>query len=314
MAKAWIRDLQVHLTSKTLKKKLTFVSNANRDSSKVDFDITVTGTKYMSFVKDSFVVEIKNLGYETVLQIINGRYYDIEILAGYIEKGAESIFKGGVIYASYRPEDPTTNSVILVCGNKLVATYGQNKMNMSIKKDTNMYSAIKFLCKRAGMPTTNIDEALKLRNFTQVTNATDTIGNSLQDIADTYSLIGNGDGTDNANMTIIDAARKNNRVIKLDKDNFVLTSGYPKVSSDGISFSTLPLFNFRPLDVVILDKSIIDKSVGSYDATQINAIDIQLDPDNKYLITQIDYSLSNRNTSYSVTIQAKARSLFRRFI
>ena len=212
---------------------------------------------------------------------------------------------------SYQQDDPTTNTIIILAGSKFVAQYGQSKMNMSLNSGINMYSAIKFLCKRAGIKDANVDEDLKYRTLQEVLNAQDSICNSLQDFANQNSFIGNTEGTDNNVVTILDPAKANSRVIKLDKSNLVLVSGYPKLNSDGLTLSTLPIFNFMPLDVIQLDASLIDISVDSYQPSDFNKT-MFLDKDNKYLILQIDYDLSNRSSSYKLTITAKARSLFLR--
>ena len=305
--KAWIRDLQVKLTSASLHKTMTF--GAEHLEGKQDFDISIEGSKYMSYLKDKFTIRIKNLTYGEVLQLVNGKYYSIEILAGYKSQGAQSIFKGSVIYMSNQQDDPTTNTVIILAGSKLVAQYGQSKMNMSINSGINMYSALKFLCKRAGIKNANVDEDLKYRTLHDVLNAQDSIGNSLQDFADQNAFIGNSEGTDNNVLTILDPAKANSRVIKLDESNLVLVSGYPKLNSDGLTISTLPIFNFMPLDVIQLDASLIDISVDSYQPSDFNKT-MYIDKDNKYIITQIDYVLCNRSTEYRLTITAKARSLY----
>ena len=305
--KAWIRDLQVKLTSASLHKTMTF--GAEHLKGKQDFDISVEGSKYMSYLKDKFTIRIKNLTYGEVLQLVNGKYYSIEILAGYKSQGAQSIFKGSVIYMSNQQDDPTTNTVIILAGSKLVAQYGQSKMNMSINSGINMYSAIKFLCKRAGIKNANVNEDFKYRILQESVSAQDNIENSLQNFADQNGFVGNSEGTDNNVLTILDPKKNNSRVIKLDETNIVLVSGYPKLSSDGLTLSTLPVFNFKPLDIIQLDASLIDMSVDSYQPSDFNKA-IFLDKDNKYIILQIDYDLANRDRQYRLSITAKARSLY----
>lgn len=305
--KAWIRDLQVKLTSTSLHKTMIF--GAEHLEGKQDFDIEVKGSKYMSYLKDQFTIRIKNLTYGEVLQLENGKFYNIEILAGYRTRGAQSIFKGSVIYMSYQQDDPTTNTIIILAGSKLIAQYGQSKMNLSLNSGINMYSAIKFLCKRAGIANANINEDFKYRILQDSVNAQDNIGIALQDFADQNGFIGASEGVDNNVLTLLDPKKNNNRVIKLDESNLVLVSGYPKLNSDGLTLSTLPIFNFMPLDVIQLDASLIDISVDSYQPSDFNKT-MFLDKDNKYIILQIDYNLTNRSQSYQLNITAKARSLY----
>lgn len=299
--KAWIRDLQVKLTSSSLHKTITFK----------DFDISIVGSKYMSCIKDKFTIKIKNLTYSEILQLINGKYYTIEILCGYKSIGAQSIFKGSVIYMSYQQDDPTTNTIIILAGSKLVAQYGQSKMNMSLNSGINMYSAIKFLCKRAGIRNANVNEKLKYRILKESISTQEAIGNSIQSFANIMEFATNSEGTNNNDVTILDPSNSSNRVIKIDSSNLILVSGYPKLSSDGLTLSTLPIFNFVPLDVIQLDNSLIDLSVESNDSSNFNK-SMFLDKDGKYMIIQIDYDLANRSSEYRLTITAKARSLYLR--
>ena len=305
--KAWIRDLRVKLTSASLHQSMTF--GEEHLKGKQDFDIEVKGSKYMSFLKDQFTVRIKNLTYGEILQLINGKFYDIEIFAGYKTYGAQSIFKGSVIYMSYQQDDPTTSTIIILAGSKLVVKYGQSRMNLTLNSGINMYSAIKFLCKRAGIKNANVNEDFKYRILQESVSAQDNIENSLQNFADQNGFVGNSEGTDNNVLTILDPKKNNSRVIKLDETNIVLVSGYPKLSSDGLTLSTLPVFNFKPLDIIQLDASLIDMSVDSYQPSDFNKA-IFLDKDNKYIILQIDYDLANRDRQYRLSITAKARSLY----
>lgn len=305
--KAWMRDLQVILTSTSMKKSIAFGQEWKKG--KDDVDINVKGTKYLSANKDSFTIRISNLTYTELTQLILGKYYDIEIKAGYRNRGAQTIFKGSVIYMSYEKKDVTTNTVIILAGNKMVAKFGQRKMNLSLNSGINMYSALKFICKYSGMPSSKIDEDFKNRVIQEIVINQKSVGNFLENFSASNNFIVSGDSTYGNDTTIISPYRTNNRVIQLDSDKITLISGYPKLNLDGLNLTILPTFNFMPMDVIVLDNSIIDISVTENNPSNFNNA-MFFDQDGKYLIIQLDYDLSNRENSYYVHILAKARSLY----
>ena len=284
--KAWMRDLQVILTSDTMKSSIAFGQEWKKG--KDDISIEVKGTKYLSAMKDSFTIRITNLTYSELVQLIVGKYYGIEIKAGYRSRGSQTIFKGAVIYMSYEKQDVTTNTVIILAGSKMVASYGQSRMNLSLNSGINMYSALKFICKRAGITNANIDEDLKNRVIRDTASSQGTVGSWLESFSAVNNFIVDSDSSYGNDATIISPYRTNNRVIKLDSDKITLVSGYPKLNSDGLSLTILPTFNFMPMDVIVIDNSIIDISVDSNSSKQFNN-SMYLDEDGKYLITQIIY-------------------------
>ena len=311
MIKAWMRDLQVVFTSNLTKSKLIFGDKWLKGED--DVDIEIVGTKYLSCNKDNFTIRISNLTYKEIIQLIKYQYYDIEIKAGYrldnYTSGAKTIFKGSVIFITNELTDNKTHTAIILAGSKMMATYGQKRMNLSLKSGINMYSAINFICKRAGITNPNIDEDLKNRLLRETTSTNMTINNFFEVFNNTNGLIANADSSYKNTFSIINPYRTNNRVIKLDNNKIVLVAGYPKLTSDGLTMTILPTFNFMPMDVIVIDNSIIDISVSSNTPSNFNN-SMFLDEDGKYLITQIDYNLQNRSSSYSIRITAKARSLY----
>lgn len=305
--KAWMRDLQVSFSSSLMKKQLVFGTQWKQG--KDDLAISIEGTKYLSSLKDSFTIRISNLTYGELIQLIKGQYYDIEIKAGYRSRGAETIFKGAVIYMSYEKKSPTTNTVIVLAGSKLVAKYGQSRMNLGLKSGINMYAALKFICKRAGVSNANIDQSLKNRTINDVASVQGTAASWIDNFCSSNNFIASSDSSYSNDATIINPYKTNNRVIKLDSEKVTLVSGYPKLNSDGLSMTILPTFNFMPADVIVIDNSIIDISVNSASGKEFNKAAF-LDEDGKYVITQLEYDLNNRDDSFNVNILAKARSLF----
>lgn len=303
--KAWMRDLQVILSSSSLKNSVSFGKEWQKG--KEDIAIDIDGTKYMSSMKDSFTVRLSNLSYAEVVRLIMGQYYDIEIKAGYRSRGAETIFKGAVIYMSYEKQSATDNTLIILAGSKLVAKYGQSRMNLSLKSGINMQAALKFICKRAGIQNSNVDKSLKERVIRTAFSSQSTINETIDVFASSNSFIINSDSSYGNDITVINPYKSNSRVIELNSDKIVLVNGYPKLNSDGLSMTLLPTFNFMPIDTIVIDNSIIDISTES--TSNLNN-SMFLDADGKYMITQLSYKLQNREESFYVNLIAKSRSLF----
>lgn len=303
--KAWLRELKVELISASLKKK--FVFGDNWRSGKDDMAITVTGSKYLSSAKDQFTVKISNLTYNEICQLIAGQYYYIKIYAGYRSSSENMLFNGYVIYISNQLNSDRTSTAIILCGSKLRAKYGQSRMNLNINSGINMAAAIKFIMKRAGVTNANIDEDLANRIVKQNMTVKSTSTNWLETFAATNDMIVNTDSTYSNDVTVIYPYRTNNRVITLTEKNCVIIGDYPQLSSDGLTMTVLPTFNFMPSDVIVVDNSIID--ISTENAKKLTNANF-LDENGKYLITQLDYNLQNRGTSFSVSITARARSLY----
>lgn len=308
MLKAWMRDLQIIFSSNLLKQSIVFGSNwKNKED---DFDIKVTGTKYLSSLKDSFTIQISNLTYSEIIKLNMGKYYQVEIKAGYRTTGAQTIFKGEVIYMSNKYNSDKSTTLIVLCGSKLVAKYGQSRLNLSLKSGLNMYSALNFICKRAGITNSNIDEDFKNKIIRETTSVQNSVGSFLDVFTKSNSFVVNSDSSiEGADVNILDPYRSNNRVINLDSSKISLTGGYPTLNADGLSMTLLPTFNFMPMDVIVIDNSIIDLSVSSNNPSNFNN-SMFLDEDGKYMITEISYNLENRGSNFSLDITARARSLY----
>lgn len=311
MIKAWMRDLEVILTSATLKNSITFGGNWKKG--KEDASIIVTGNKYLSSLKDEFTVKISNLTYAEIINLTAGQYFTIEIKAGYrtssTTSNANSIFKGEVMYISNELNSNKTHTVIILCASKLIAKYGQTRMNLSLNSGINMYSALSFIAKRAGMSNVHIDESLRQRIIRETSSVSSTAQSWLQVFTSKNNFVANTDLTSGSVLTVINPYKTNNRVITLDSNKIILSGDYPKLTTDGLTLDCMPTFNFMPADVIQLDNSIIDISATSKSDVYSN-VALWLDNNGKYMIYELNYNLSNRGQNYIVTIKAKSRSLY----
>lgn len=308
MIKAWMRDIEVILTSSKLKQRMIFSTSSN-----VSLNIKISGYKYLSALKDNFTVKITNLTYKEILTLISGQFYDIEIKCGYKSTSTFTIFKGAVIYISNILTDRKSNEVIILCGNKITAAYGQARMNMTLQSGINMYSAINFICKRAGVQNAYIDEDFKYRIIREVTSANQTVGSFMDLFSSNNCFLVQGDSSYGSNISVWDPYRKDTRKIVLDSSKIILTSGYPTLTSEGLRISLLPTFNFMPGDTIVIDNSILNIGVDSMNDISENR-GYFMDESGQYIIYEIEMQLENRGSAYSMNMLCKSKNLMNRIV
>ena len=308
MIRAWRRDLEIILTSEKLHKSLSFGTNWKKGEN--DFTISVRGTKYLSTLKDNFTIDIENLTYSEVVQLIDGEYYDVEIKAGYKDIGAQTIFKGGVQYISNILGDRKSNTVKIFCANRLVAKFGQSKINLTLNSGINMYGALNTINRRCGMGNVKISDDLKNRIIKDTTTIQTNFANFLDNFTKNNNLVINGDSSLLNTEYNLWSPRSQEKIIELRNDTFVLTGGYPTFNSEGAHLMLIPTYNFMPGDIIKLDNSILDLGISSSSEISSNAA-YYLDNEGKYYITQIDYDLNNRDNNFQLSILAKSYTYYK---
>lgn len=308
--KCWLRILEVILSSDTLKNSKVFGNNWEKG--KTDLNISVEGTKYLSPYKDEAVVRITNLTYKEIVELINGKYYNIEIKCGYRPDNKFTIFKGGVLYISNELGDRKSNDVIILCANKLVCKYGQSRMNLSMNSGINMYSGIKFILEKSGVKNSYIDESFKKRILQENEVQNKTITSWLDTLSNNEGLICNADSSSTNDFSLWNP-NNNLRVVKFSDDNIILTGGYPTLDSEGLKLAVMPTINIVPGYAVIVDNSIIDIGTTSRDEAYKNVGQF-LDPEGIYVVMELNFSLTNRDSDFSFKMKCRAKYLWSRFI
>lgn len=301
---AWKRVLRIELTSRKFKKKFIF---GNTDSNKDELNISCDCYKYMSSLKDVATVKISNLTYSEITQLVMGEFYDIEIYCGYQNGNINKIFKGGVLYISNKLNADKTNTVIILCASQLVARYGQSRINLTLNSGINLYSAINFICRRAGMTNSNVSTQFKKEFLNNIMSVNDTAGTWLDKLCkNNKSFITNSDSIIEQNFSIFDAAKSNSRVVTLKNDNILLTGGYPRLTSEGLTLTLLPTFNFMCGDTIKIDNSIIDISVSNKSEISKN-YGAYFSEKGQYMIYEMHYILQNRGSTFTLELNCKNR-------
>ena len=316
MAQAWIRQLEVIMTSQIKKdgKQSQLVFGREHTIGKDDLNIHVTGTKYLSLLQDAFTVEITNLTYREILLMINRQYYDIEIRAGYRNSGLHTIFKGQVLYISRKLNSDRSTTAIILCASKLVAAFGQSRMNLSLKSGINMYAALKYICNLAGVRNSFISEEFKNKIISDAIADNENVGSFINGFINKNGFVANADNSLNNVISVWDPYRYDTRQIVLNSKSITLTGGYPRLTSDGLSLTVLPTFNFMPGDTLLIDNSIINIPVESKNEVYKNYgyyLDTDTDQQGrgKYMIYTLTYNLQNRGEDFSIEILCKSRKL-----
>ena len=300
--RAWYRILEVSLTSRLLKRTVTF-GNHKEDNLR----ISVSGSKFPSALKDTCTIRITNLTYADMINIIGNEYYDVEVRAGYRDGSVQTYFKGAVQYISNEKNSQLENVVIILCSSQLVARYGQSRINLTLNSGINMYSAIKYVQKIYNLPECNISDSLKddvigeLKNIN--TNAAQWI-EKLGQANENYVV--NADESLQSLFSIAKATDKK-RAITLNNNTILYSGGYPRITKDGLNLTIFPIYNFSPGDYIKIDNSILQTTVSDAENISKNYA-YYMDVNGEYMVFQVDYEFNNRDSDFALTLHAKKRT------
>ena len=307
MLKAWIRLLSVKFSNG--KHSITYGNKFLEG--KNDVSIHVTGSKFMSSLKDSCKIVIDNLPYSEIINLIDGKYFDVEVSAGYKSLGERVIFSGGVLYVSNNRTNTKTTQAIFLCASPMVAKFSQSRINLTLNSGINLYTVLRYVLSKAGVKNPNISTDLKTKIIENSQSVNDTVGGWLNKLMQENSeIVVNSDNSVFENVTIFNAARGNGRLIPVTNSIIDLTGGYPQVSSEGLNFTCMPTFNFVCGDTIKIDNSIIQIPVSSSGELS-SPKSYFLDEDGEYMIYEIDYRLENRGDDFSYSILSKSRNRLR---
>lgn len=308
---AWKRLLEVTLTTQ---ERVGGKVRQLKFGKSNGYSIRVVGTKLMSSLADQCTIYISNLPYSVIMQIIASKYYDVEIKAGYETCGTKTVFNGGLLYISNRFDDTKTNTAILICASKLVARYGQSRMNLTLNSGINLYAAINYAARRMGIRDTAISTQLQRLLTQQVTSLNTTFPEFLNNLAkQNESFIINADNTLGNTFSLYDSNKSNMRIIRLSRNNIDLSGGYPTLTNDGLSLTIMPTINLMCGDVIQIDNSLIDISVQNKSEITSNYA-YYFNENGYYTLYQISFTLENRGPSFSYDLLCKNRSLVSKFI
>ena len=315
MNNLWMRVLKVHLTSTKLKKTVTFGDQYLLG--KHDYHIQCNIYKYMSGLSDACTIKIDNLNYSDLILLIKGEFYDVEIECGYRTGNVASVFKGGVLSITQKLGNLKTSTAYILCTSKALAKFGQSRLNLAFNSGINMYSAIEYACRRAGIKDANISSQLKKELLQANSSSNTNVTNFLQAIVNTNSTFMMNTDASNGGSTIsiFNALKSDMQIINVDKKNIIFDGGFPTLTNDGATISLFPTFSFKPGQTIHVDNDIFDIHVGASGnaSTLMQSLSknysYYLDTEGYYFVMEVTYTLDNRGDSFIAELKCKSRSL-----
>lgn len=315
-----------------------------RRTPKVGLRVEVSGTKYLSSMKDEFTIFIYNLDWMTIMKI-NGTgdgktgFHNVRIEVGYksLNNGQpKKIFEGGVMYVSNNRSDLKQNKTILICTSKLIANAYKKRMNLTLSSGLNMYAAYKYLANKAGL--TNIYVTPDVQNktisndmpingdvisiFDNIVNSSNNLTSSTVTAVSTDSTT-DADGTD-ASLNVLSLFKTPKRTISINASDGLLINKYASVTTEGINFDALCTINLSPGDLIRMDNSLIDVSAGSKsEAIKMASTMVKIDQNTEktasnettvtqygyYYVWQVSYHLDNAYGDFTQSVVCKSRNL-----
>lgn len=298
------RQLTIRLRSSSLAREMTFRGDPER------LAIFVEGDKYLYGKQDMFTVEIKNIPYDKVLEILSGAYVEILISAGYESVALNALFKGQVIQVSHVYEDRTTQKVTFFCVNNFSGLFG-SKLSISMKSGINMYAALDYLIRKGGCTDFTIDESLKEKILQGDFSSEGTLRTLIQELCDTVGANVSSGENDGESIISVWGSGRSGMKVYLTPENGGIINGRPTLSTNGLSLTSLPVMHLKCGDIVVIDNAWLNYDVGSSVETAIKSnVGFYANADGEYVITSLHYSLStNADAAFRIGVNAVSKSL-----
>ena len=303
---SWMRILKIKLSNDN-GEVIEYID----DSSGNGLNISVQGHKYLSAIKDDCTVTISNLTYSDVVRLISGKFYNITVTCGYRTSGVNTIFDGGILYVSNKINTDRSNDVIFICASQFVARAGQKRINLSPKSGVNYYSLIQYLNDRNLNINMNVSESLKEEKLETSMSENTTLTNWITLLLSEKLEYGvNVDATEGYSLSIFNIINDERKVHNISNSMINLSEGFPRLSTNGVSFSVMPTKNYHCGDIVKIDNSLINMAVTNKNDAY-NYYGNYLDQNGEYMIYEIDFDLENRGQAFNIEINAKSLNLLK---
>lgn len=317
MVKIWTRLLYLVFKNDETGEELV-IGKTIDDSKKPKIEIS--GTKYMSSVKDTFSIKIYNMTYVQMYTIQKRQLWHIQIFAGYLNGQNYFSFTAPKIYDAYllnmvnSKENYKDNVVTFVCASKLVAQAQQFRLQVSYQSGVNLYSMIKYIGEKAGMTNMNVDDSFKSTFATDVASCDSSASSYLEKISSTNNdCFMSTDSTSDSELSVFTLSdeSRSRTTIMIDPSKGMLIDT-PEITSSGLVFSSLPVLQYLIGDTIKIDNALVNTSSGedSYSGSTKVPNAVYLNGDGLYYIWQIDYNLSNANGDFVVKLTCKNKEMF----
>lgn len=317
MVKIWTRLLYLVFKNDDTGEELV-IGKTIDDSKKPRIDIS--GTKYMSSLKDTFAIKVYNMTYVEMYTIQKRQLWHIEIYCGYLNGQNYFSFTAPKIYDAYllnmvnSKEDYKENVVTFITASKLVAKAQQFRLQVSYQSGVNLYAMIKNIGERVGMTNISVSESFKDTFASDVASCDSSASSYLEKISETTNdCFMSTDSTSDSELSVFDLSEesRNRTAILIDPSKGMLIDT-PEINSSGLTFSSLPVVNYLIGDTIKIDNSLINVANGedSYSGSTKVPNAVYMNGDGMYYIWQIDYKLTNADGDFKLTLTCKNKEMF----
>lgn len=299
-------------------------------------DISVKGHKYLSPAKDEFTVVVKNIPMTSdaisMVQIKDIPFRYITIEAGY-ESASMQIFNGYIVYISSKREDNgKTVSMYITCSGSYTFNALQGK-TFTLKGGVDYKTALLFAARMSGIYPyqLSLSDTLRHKRLKSDTTFDGSIISMLIELQnqDRNLFVHCDYSGSQTKFQVWDATMFITRQIHLTPENIILTNGFPTIEDQGVRFTCLPFFNFKPGDEVIFDDdSYINRSIESLSSYMSSpfpdiyvgaASPLETDSDKikeieatkgHYNILDLNYNLQNRGNAFEIQLKCYSKSFY----
>lgn len=301
----WMRQIEIRLYSDLTHKKIVFGG-----IDKNQLNISVKGGKYLSALKDKGTCTISNLTYAQITEIILGKYYQIEIWAGYRTQQLQCFFKGEVSYISDKIRERRDHECYIIFASKMVAAYSQQRMNFNLNSGINLYAALRYICLTNGIDPSHLPDSLRNEFLEEVTQNWGTPATLCEQLANnTSSFSIDTDASIDGGGVVDCTTFQDKRMIRLNPNTINFTKGNPTLDSDGLHISVLPTFCFKPGDIIVIDNAILDLSISNAEQVASTFKSNYIDPNGAYMIIDLEYNFENRGPTFEINIRARSMNI-----
>lgn len=321
----WMRHINVRLYSKDLNQYIIYGENRKIDENgKEEFrdslNIVIDGYKKIATAANYGVVQISNLSYEDIIKIIDGKFYKIEIWAGYYMGSFRCYYSGTVAFISQKISTNKDYTAYITFANDYIANWTQQRLNFNLNSGINMYAAFEYMAKRNGFESKYIDPKLKniiLNKSIQMYGTAKSFTDMLSDMQnDVFATSDPGAWGEAIDISTLDGKAQ---YIINDK-TLIFESGNPTLDKTGLHFRMMPTYNFNVGDIVIVDNRLIDISESNVSENKTAFKSMYLDTTladaqsgyknfGQYMIREIHFHFENRGMTFCLEVTAKALSL-----
>lgn len=290
------RGLSVVLYNPVTRNSYTFEGNK----------MSISGSKFIGIQQDEFKITFQNISFYDFGRIVNSGYKAIEVVLNGFK-----VFSGMIKTINTGRDSIVERTIEVSCLRKVTDLLSDMVSPITVNSSMNVWATLED-----GANLT-FERPLAFKDL-QFDNTYTFSGYKKTVIDDIIKVVNDQlNRTSNSNLNWLEYTYEQDGTVNLFSpytiDEILNMQPYtglidtPTVSEDSISFSSIFKEKLVPGRVVYLDNSLF-KTLGN-----TSAFIYAWDPDGRYVITEVRYSLSNYPNSYTVSCKARPLSKYNNF-